>query len=111
MKIILYLKIFPPRGKPLNWGISKAVDGLAFGLAECENQVTVLCEGNQESSIKTEKGYDIKCFTNCSKKWQIFSLASSLKKYIQEKGMTPLQAANLLHNDDRIVHNHTCSKG
>ncbi|MDY6802776.1 MAG: glycosyltransferase [Cyanobacteriota bacterium] len=84
MKIALYLKIFPPRGEPLNRGISKAVDGLAFGLAECGNKVTILCEANKDSSLQTDKGYEIKCFANLSKKWGIFSLASGLKKYLKE---------------------------
>ncbi len=84
MNIVLYLKIFPPRGEPLNRGISKAVDGLAFGFAEGGNKVTILCEANKDSSVKIEKGYEIKCFANLSKKWAIFSLAPCLKKYFQE---------------------------
>jgi len=84
MNIVLYLKIFPSRGEPLNRGISKAVDGLAFGLAECGNKVTILCEGTEDNFIKTEKGYEIKCFANLSKKGAIFSLASGLKKYFKE---------------------------
>lgn len=92
MKIILYLKISPPQGGILNWGISKAVDGLAFGLADCGNEVTVLWERNQDSLIKTERGYEIKCFTN--KKEQTFSLASSLKKYIQENAPPDLVILN-----------------
>lgn len=84
MNIVLYLKIFPPHGEPLNRGISKAVDGLASGLAEGGNNVTILCEANRESSIKIQKGYEIKCFANLSKKWAIFSLAPCLKKYFQE---------------------------
>ena len=85
MNIVLYLKIFPPRGEPLNRGIAKAVDGLAFGLAEGGNKVIIVCEANRDISIKTEKGYEIKSFANLSKKWDFLSLAPGLKKYFQEK--------------------------
>ncbi|WP_143438003.1 glycosyltransferase, partial [Hydrocoleum sp. CS-953] len=98
MNIVLYLKIFPPCGEPLNRGISKAVDGLAFGLTECGNKVTILCEGYQDNFIKTEKGYEIKCFANLSKKGAIFSLASGLKKYIQEKSKPDLVVISGIFN-------------
>ena len=81
MKIYYYLKHFPPFGDQLNEGTSKAVHGIASGLTVCGAEVTILCEGPNDSSIKADAGYAIECFAN-TKKYQTFTIASRLKQYI-----------------------------
>ena len=82
MKIYYYLKHFPPFGAQLNEGTSKAVHGIASGLTACGVEVIILCEGPNDSSFKADAGYAIECFANI-KKYQTFTIASRLKKYIQ----------------------------
>lgn len=83
MKLYYYLKHFPPLGDNLNEGTTKAVHGLASGLAACGAEVTVLCEGPNDSSFKADAGYAIECFAN-TQKYRTFTLASGLKQYIRD---------------------------
>ncbi|MBD2501920.1 glycosyltransferase [Anabaena azotica] len=82
MKIYLYLKHFPPHGDELNEGTSKAVHGLATGLAACGADVTILCEGAKKDEIyQTKMGYQIASFASKSTK-PSFQVSSSLQRYI-----------------------------
>jgi glycosyltransferase involved in cell wall biosynthesis len=84
MRIYLYLKHFPPHGKPLIGGTSKSVHGLAAGMSACGADVTILCEGKSNNSYQTPLNYKIECFANQSG-YQTFSIASDLQKYITEQ--------------------------
>ena len=81
MKLYYYLKHFPAFGEQLNEGTSKAVHGIASGLTACGAEVTILCEGPNDSSFKADAGYAIECFANINK-YQTFTIASRLKQYI-----------------------------
>lgn len=83
MRVILYLKHFPPAGSPLVGGTSVAVDGLAAGLSQNGAEVTVLCEGGARSSVRTDKGYAIECFAN-SRRYRTFALSPELKRYVAQ---------------------------
>jgi hypothetical protein len=56
MNIALYLRHFPASGTPIFGGSVTAIHGLASGLAEIGAAVTVLCEGEQRTSVMTEVG-------------------------------------------------------
>lgn len=62
MKIDLYLSNFPASGQGLNDGAVKYVHGFASGLTACGAEVTVLCEGVGESSLRSPSGYGIRSF-------------------------------------------------
>ncbi len=64
MNLYLYLKHFPAQGNPAHEGTSKAVYGLASGLASCGVSVTILCEGETAGCFQTEAGYQIRCFAS-----------------------------------------------
>lgn len=81
MKLHLYLKHFSPSGTDLHEGTQKAVHGLASGLVTCGAQVTVVCEGPQESLHHTENGYTIACFTH-KNTHPSFALSPGLKEYV-----------------------------
>lgn len=83
MKILLYLKHFPATGAPLRVGTNKAVDGLAAGLVANGADVTVLCEGDEDSTYHTDAGYDIRCFKSDAA-YRSFRLAPGLKAYVQQ---------------------------
>lgn len=83
MQIALYLKHFPAAGAPLTVGTSIAVDGLASGLSANGAWVTVLCEGAERSTVKSDAGYTIECFPN-SEPYRTLSLAPALKRYVSE---------------------------
>jgi glycosyltransferase involved in cell wall biosynthesis len=86
MQICLYLKHFPSDGNNLQQGegTRKAVHGLASGLAACGADVTVLCEGNQDSLVKSTEGYKIACFSNPNPE-PCFTIAPTLKDYIRHQ--------------------------
>ncbi|NEQ38353.1 MAG: glycosyltransferase [Okeania sp. SIO3I5] len=84
MRIYFYVKVFPPNGKPLDRGISKAVDGLADGLQECGVKVTIFCEGDRDSYCQTDKGVEIRCFANKLKNDKLFFVSNKLKLYIEQ---------------------------
>jgi glycosyltransferase involved in cell wall biosynthesis len=84
MNLYFYLKHFPPRGDDLNEGSRKFVHGLASGLAACGAEVSVLCEGPEESTVHTPAGYDIQCFVNRENSPSFF-LASGLKQYFRNR--------------------------
>lgn len=82
MQIYLYLKHFPPNGKDLNEGTSKAVHGLASGLVTGGANVRVLCEGAQEGGIfETKDGYEILSFPSKDTR-PSFNISKELKRYI-----------------------------
>ena len=83
MRVTLYLKHFPPSGGPLNDGTSIAVDGLAAGLTANGARVTVLCEGQARSSVKTARHYAVECFAN-DRPYRTFALAPGLKRYVAD---------------------------
>ncbi|MGH8719260.1 MAG: glycosyltransferase, partial [Burkholderiales bacterium] len=64
MKIHLYLKVFPPAGGPLLDGTSRAVNGLASGLTALGQEVTVVCEGQEDSLRKSGSAYEIRCLAH-----------------------------------------------
>lgn len=84
MKIYLYLKHFPPFGDKIIGGTSRSTHGFASGLAACSADVTILCEGDENSSFQTKAGYKIECFATRQQKpsWQI---APTLKQYIRDR--------------------------
>ncbi len=63
MKIFFYLKHFPLCNPPCSEGVSKAVHGLASGLAAIGQSVTVLSEGPAAGYRRSEFGYDIRTFS------------------------------------------------
>lgn len=83
MHVMLYLKHFPAGGAPLIGGTSTAVHGLACGLAQNGAEVTVLCEGEERSSVATSGGYRVECFAN-RRRYRSFALAPGLKRYAAE---------------------------
>ena len=84
MHLYFYLKVFPPNGKILDRGISKAVDGLAGGLEECGVKVTIFCENDRESYYQVERGYHIRCFAQTSKNDKLFLVSNKLKLHIKQ---------------------------
>ena len=84
MKIYLYLKHFPASGDKIIGGTSTSTHGFASGLAACGADITILCEGEENSSFQTKAGYKIECFANRQQKpsWQI---APTLKQYIRDR--------------------------
>lgn len=79
--IYLYLKNFPNTGSPVITGTIKAVHGLASGLTACGVNVTVICEGKQNSSVKAASGYEIRCFDRSEVK-SPFSIPKLLKNFL-----------------------------
>ncbi|KOP22760.1 group 1 glycosyl transferase [Hapalosiphon sp. MRB220] len=94
MKLYLYLKHFPPEGDNLNEGTTKAVHGLASGLANCGADVTILCEGIASSSFQAQSGYKIECFANDKHKHPSFKIATDLKDYINNLSRDSLVILN-----------------
>ncbi|KAM3096160.1 glycosyltransferase [Phormidesmis sp. 146-35] len=82
MNLYLYLKHFPAQENPAHEGTSKAVHGLASGLASCGVSVTILCEGTTPGCFQTEAGYRIRCFASPNTHPSL-SLSAALKRYIQ----------------------------
>jgi len=81
-RFFLYLKHFPANNKNLHEGTSKAVHGLASGLAACGADVTILCEGSPESGFyKTQENYCIASFESKSTE-PSFRISPNLEKYI-----------------------------
>ncbi|MCT7985721.1 glycosyltransferase [Laspinema sp. A4] len=97
MNIAFYLKVFPPKGKPLNRGLKKAVDGLAAGLVDCGANVSVLCEGEQDSSFLTEGGYEVKCFAKNYPNVFKFSLSDNLKKHLLQNSYDIVVLHGIFH--------------
>lgn len=84
MNFYLYLKHFPTDGGPLRVGTSKAVHGLASGLAACGAQVSVLCEGPERVSYRAPEGFHVECFRNTGA-YRSFRVAGQLSQYLQAK--------------------------
>lgn len=62
MKIGMYLRHFPADRQLMTGGTSKAVHGLASGLADHGASVTVLCEGEEAFAVRSDNGYIIHSF-------------------------------------------------
>ena len=84
MNFYLYLKHFPGDGGPLRVGTSKAVHGLASGLAACGAQVSVLCEGRERVSRTAPAGYRVECFQNAGA-YRSFRVTQQLQEFLQDK--------------------------
>lgn len=84
MHLYFYLKVFPPDGKILDRGISKAVDGLGSGLEKCGVKVTIFCEGDRDSYYQTEGGYQIRCFARNFKNDKLSFVSNKLKLHIKQ---------------------------
>lgn len=82
VNIFLYLKHFPSDGGPLRVGTSKAVHGLAAGLAACGASVSVLCEGDRRVSFRAPAGYQVQCFPNTSP-YRSFEVTRPLREFVQ----------------------------
>jgi glycosyltransferase involved in cell wall biosynthesis len=80
----LYLKHFPPLGDRLDEGTTKAVHGLATGLAMMGASVTVLCEWAQSSSFDSPSGYRIRSFATARPSSPSFSLAPELRVFVAQ---------------------------
>ena len=64
MRLHLYLKHFPADGQRLIGGTAKAVNGLAYGLAQAGAEVTILCEGERTRTRRSKLGFLIQSFEN-----------------------------------------------
>ncbi|MCT7990840.1 glycosyltransferase [Laspinema olomoucense] len=110
MNIAFYLKVFPSKGKPLNRGLKKAVDGLASGLVDCGANVSVLCEGEQDSSFLTEQGYEVKCFANNYHKVFKFSVSPNLEKHLVQNSYDIVVLHGIFHPSlyslSRLIQKH-----
>ena len=82
MRIFFYLKHFPLYDSPCSEGVSKAVHGLASGLAAIGQSVTVLSEGPASGCRRSEFGYDIRTFSS-PHTHPTLRLSRSLVTYIQ----------------------------
>lgn len=82
-RIYLYLKSFPPLADGFKGGMSKAVHGLARGLASVGANVTVLCENSTEGVVQTPFGYTVRCF-KYRKKGPSRQLSQGLHKFAPE---------------------------
>jgi glycosyltransferase involved in cell wall biosynthesis len=84
MKIHFYLKHFPPAGDRFNEGTSKAVHGLAAGLADCGVEVVVVCEGAPADQFhKTSDGYQIAAFASEGTEPSL-KISAGLEQYISK---------------------------
>lgn len=83
-RIWMYLKEFPPQGDALNGGMSKAVHGLAAGLAGCGMDVTVLCENGHDSVHRSPSGYEIRCFHNNGRNSPLGRLSPSFRAFLKQ---------------------------
>jgi glycosyltransferase involved in cell wall biosynthesis len=81
MKIYLYLKDFRPT-EPARGGMEKAVTGLAGGIVACGGEAIILCESDEDHTIKTPEGYEIRCFRNDHKRKR-WNLADGLVRYVE----------------------------
>ncbi|PZV15451.1 MAG: group 1 glycosyl transferase [Pseudanabaena sp.] len=82
MRVYLYLKHFPSDGRGFNEGTSKAVHGLASGLAACGVDATVICEGASEDTLyQAQAGYQIASFASKSTKPSL-KLSLNIEQYI-----------------------------
>jgi hypothetical protein len=83
MNIAFYLKHFPSTGAPIIGGSAKALHGMAYGLVKNGAKVTILCEGKRRSSVVTDGGYKVECFSN-RRKFRTFIVSPELKKFVKE---------------------------
>lgn len=86
MHVMLYLKHFPAGG-PITGGTATAVDGFARGLAANGARVSVLCEGPEARTVRTDAGYTIDCFANPGR-YRSFRLAPALRRHVVEQGVS-----------------------
>ncbi|MBW4686416.1 MAG: glycosyltransferase [Komarekiella atlantica HA4396-MV6] len=84
MNIHIYLPQFPAFGDKITDGMTKSIHGLSSGLASHGVQVTILCEGKEDSFFQSNTGYAIKCFAHKNKSHK-FEIPSGLKQYIAQE--------------------------
>jgi glycosyltransferase involved in cell wall biosynthesis len=87
MTIYLYVQYFPLATDLIQNGVAKAVHGLAAGLADCGESVTVLSEGPQAVTRQTQFGYVHHCFRSAKTRPSI-QLARDLKQFIKQQVTT-----------------------
>lgn len=84
MKLFLYLKHFPLGQTQFHEGTSKAVHGLATGLARCGASVVILAEGPNSGEFQSPAGYQVICF-DAPHTSPSFQLAPGLVHYVQNQ--------------------------
>jgi glycosyltransferase involved in cell wall biosynthesis len=84
MRLHFYLKHFPLQQTQFGEGTSKAVHGLAMGLAQQGLAVTILCEGPQSGSFRSPAGYQVECFPAPTQAAS-FQLSSALRHYVRSQ--------------------------
>jgi glycosyltransferase involved in cell wall biosynthesis len=84
MRLHFYLKHFPLHQTQFNEGTSKAVHGLAMGLAAQGVAVTILCEGPQAGTARSAAGYEVKCFPAPTQAAS-FQLSPALRRYVKSQ--------------------------
>jgi glycosyltransferase involved in cell wall biosynthesis len=94
MRLFFYLKHFPLYDSPCEEGVSKAVHGLATGLAAIGQSVTILGEGPIAGRRRSEFGYDI-CVFPAPNTHPSVRLSPDLLAYVK---MT-------MGSDDRVILN------
>jgi glycosyltransferase involved in cell wall biosynthesis len=82
MRLWIFNREFPPTGDKHNTGVIKAVHGLAAGLAEAGQEVTVLCENVEDSVYASPAGYTVRCFANPKHNRPFSTLSSGMKQFI-----------------------------
>lgn len=88
MKIAIHLRHFPATGEPLRVATCKVVHGLASGLATCNVEVTVLCEGESDSCVEGRAGYGIRCFATTAG-YRSPRIAPGLRRYLTQRETAP----------------------
>ena len=88
MKLIFYLRHYPPFGTPLVGGTATAVDGLVKGLGRLHQDVTILCEGDSASNYTTSDGIRIISFRRNTSR-NPFSISPDLKQFLSAGSEKP----------------------
>jgi glycosyltransferase involved in cell wall biosynthesis len=94
MRFFFYLKHFPLHDSPCNEGVAKAVHGLATGLAELGQLVTVLSEGPVSGVRRSEFSYNI-CVFPAANTHPSMKLSPDLIAYVKTE----------IKPDDRVILN------
>lgn len=112
MRVVFYVRHFPPNSKPIKDPISKVVYGLAKGMVSHGADVTILCEGSVSSIYEAGFGFIVRCFENPIEKTNIrnlyrivnFVVSAELTKYIGTLGQRDLVILNgMFHPSNFII--------
>ncbi|MFM2432373.1 MAG: hypothetical protein RLZZ511_3587 [Cyanobacteriota bacterium] len=82
MHVYLYSKFFPVAPAPIRDGIVKAMHGLAAGFVANDTTTTILSEGPQAATTRTDAGYVHHCFKT-RYPGQSWHLSPDLQQFIQ----------------------------